>query len=525
MDLSCKCIKKVWADFFEGCNTLSVLIMKECNIETIDVAAFHSLNNLETIDVSHNYLASIPPNLFTQNPRLKEVSLSHNPLTMLQYDSPILVSSSLLHLHMGNCMISELSNTSLSKLPNLQSLDLSYNTLKVLSTDTLLPLERLININLGGNNWICNSDFKRLVCLAYNISNSQPHILRCVTKKGERKVYNSHDQYELCRKLSATKSSVASITSTPKELLDVATDATLRTSVTLFQNTSQEYQYTTAALQENIHKRTNESDKAFTIIISTDPPRPNENKGPENSEDDTNGTQITPYGKRVTKTQETSEAEPRTTPKSETGGWWDVNTLKAVDVATDMTVRTSVTLFQNTSQEYTTAVFQEDVHKRTNESDKVFTHIMLTDPPRPNDNNGMETSEDGASGTQNTPYGKRVTETQVTSEDELRTTPKSETGDRASLLISNVNTLIAVVILPITLGVAVFVSLTAVNYVSKKCRFHHPQHHTQTEANHFALPLLNTQLTADFTRQDPEFVNRTSDVVDGTEYHVYETIL
>jgi hypothetical protein len=318
MDLSCKCIKKVWADFFEGCNNLSVLIMKECNIETIVFDAFHSLKNLETIDLSHNYLASIPPNLFTQNRRLKDVSLSHNPLTMLQYDAPILVSSSLLHLRMDNCMISELSNTSLSQLPNLQSLDLSSNGLKVLTADTLLPLEHLNNIKLGGNNWICNNVFERLVCFVYNISNSQPHNMKCLMKNGGRKVYNSH---ELCRKLSATTSTVASITSTPKELVDVTTDMTLRTSLNLFQNTSQEY--TTTVLQENIHKRSNESDKAFTIIISTDPPRTNDNKGMENSEEGT------PYSTLVVDTQATSEDELRTTPESKTGGG---NSLLKVDV-------------------------------------------------------------------------------------------------------------------------------------------------------------------------------------------------
>jgi hypothetical protein len=312
-------------------------------------------------------------------------------------------------------MISKLSSTSLSQLPNLQSLDLSRNGLKVLSADTLRQLLNLINIDLGGNPWTCNDDFEKLVCLTYHKSNSQPRILKCTTKKGERKVYNSHDQYEICGKLSTTKSSVTSITSTPTEFVDVATDMTLRTSVTLFQNTSKEC--TTAEFQEHIHKRSNESDKAFTTSMSTDPTRPNEIKGPKNSEEEASGTQITPYGKRVTETQVMSKAELSTTPKSETEGWWDVNAL---------------TVF---------------------------------------------------------------------------------------------------VILPITLGVSVFVSLIAVNYVTRRCKVHLPQHQTQGESRQVTatsdntLPLLNTQLTAHFTRQGPQFVNRSSDIVGGTEHHVYEEIL
>lgn len=176
--------------------------MKRCKTETIDVGAFLSLKNFETIDVSHNYLASIPPNLFKQNTRLKDVSLSHNQLTILQHDGPILVSSSLLYLHMENCMISEMSNPSLSQLPNLHSLDLSYNGLQVLSADTLRPLVHLIDIRLGGNHWTCNEHFAILVCLAYHKSNSQPHNMKCFMKNGEKNDYNLHDQYELCGELS-----------------------------------------------------------------------------------------------------------------------------------------------------------------------------------------------------------------------------------------------------------------------------------------------------------------------------------
>jgi hypothetical protein len=140
----------------------------------------------------------------------------------------------------------------------------------------------------------------------------------------------------------------------------------------------------------------------------------------------------------------------------------------------------------------------------------------------------MEKSEEDTSRTQITPYSKRVTETQVTRESELVTTPKSEKGGWPSLFSSN--TLIVFVILPIALGGSVFVSLIAVNYVTKRCGIHRPQHHIQGEASHvagcsdFAVPLLNTQSMVDFTRQGPGFVNRSSDVVGGTEYHVYEEI-
>jgi hypothetical protein len=197
-----------------------------------------------------------------------------------------------------------------------------------------------------------------------------------------------------------------------------------------------------------------------------------------------------------------------------------------VDVATDMTIRTSVALFQNTSQEYTTPPLPEDSYERTNESDTAFTLSTSKDRPRPNDNKGTDNSEGDASGTQTTPYSKRSVGTQVTSEAEPRTTPKSKTGDWAWI----VNTLVVALILPITLGVAVFVSLIAVNYVTMRCRFNRPQHNIQREASHVsacshvAVPLLNTQLMTDFTMQSPGCGDRRSVGVRQSEYHEYEEI-
>ena len=124
---------------------------------------------------------------------------------------------------------------------------------------------------------------------------------------------------------------------------------------------------------------------------------------------------------------------------------------------------------------------------------------------------------------------QRVIENAVTSEAELRPAPESETGRSASLLSWNVNTLMLFVILPITLGVAVFVSLIAVNYVVKRVKDHRTQHDIQEKYNPVtsfssSVPLLKTQQTTDITKQHAGYENRNSYSVGGTEYHVYERI-
>lgn len=112
---------------------------------------------------------------------------------------------------------------------------------------------------------------------------------------------------------------------------------------------------------------------------------------------------------------------------------------------------------------------------------------------------------------------------------DLVAVPGCETGGWASLLSWNVNTLMVFVILPFTLCGAVFVSLMAVNYIKKRCRNHHPQHHIQEKCNHVAafsssLPLLTTQLPTELRETQAGHENRSSDGYRGAVYHVYERI-
>jgi len=124
---------------------------------------------------------------------------------------------------------------------------------------------------------------------------------------------------------------------------------------------------------------------------------------------------------------------------------------------------------------------------------------------------------------------QRVLENAAISEAEPRPAQESETGGWGSMLSCNANTLMVFVILPITLGVAVFVSLIAVNYIMKRGKGHRTQHDIQKKYQHVAafsynVPLLKTQLMADITKQVAGCENRGSYGVGGSEYHVYERI-
>jgi hypothetical protein len=114
-----------------------------------------------------------------------------------------------------------------------------------------------------------------------------------------------------------------------------------------------------------------------------------------------------------------------------------------------------------------------------------------------------------------------TTDLVITSETEHGAAAEKETAGWPILLSWNVNTLMSFVILPITVVVAVFVSLIAVNYVVKRCKDHRTQHDIREKYNHvtassYEVPLLKIQLTADITKQHACYENKSSDPVGGT---------
>jgi hypothetical protein len=108
------------------------------------------------------------------------------------------------------------------------------------------------------------------------------------------------------------------------------------------------------------------------------------------------------------------------------------------------------------------------------------------------------------------------------------TPAESETEGWDILLSWNSTTLCLLVILPIALGIAVFLALMATNYISKKCRLHPSQHQLQRRIKgrriHSRERLLRPQLTADHTKH-PGYLNRSSDSFGSAQGHVYEEIL
>jgi len=117
---------------------------------------------------------------------------------------------------------------------------------------------------------------------------------------------------------------------------------------------------------------------------------------------------------------------------------------------------------------------------------------------------------------------------EVFGEDERVVVAESGKGLSDSLLSWNTNTLLVYIILPFSLGVAVFTSLITVNYFTKKMktRMHHK---IQGKDNNLAafisrLPPLDTHLTADIRKPQQVYVRGDSQYSYCDKDHVYEEI-
>jgi Leucine-rich repeat (LRR) protein len=99
-------------DFLRG-TSLFFLQLRNSRVLNICNRTFDAMKELRIIYLSYNGLTYIWPYLFTRNKETNWVSLRNNPLTLLRHLTPITSSSSLTHLSLSHCKLTEISSNSL----------------------------------------------------------------------------------------------------------------------------------------------------------------------------------------------------------------------------------------------------------------------------------------------------------------------------------------------------------------------------------------------------------------------------
>lgn len=153
-------------------NTTRLSILS-ANISSVTASHLGAVPLLNSLQLYHNKLTQLPPDLLEVVPRLHMVDLTGNQLVLLPAHvfrhtalrSLVLKNNQLVKadadwfpdnsgltwLDLSGNRLTDIHSGLLHKLPSLENLDLSDNTLQVLQPDTFKNLRHLKTLNLAGN--------------------------------------------------------------------------------------------------------------------------------------------------------------------------------------------------------------------------------------------------------------------------------------------------------------------------------------------------------------------------------------
>lgn len=175
LDLTRNLITTLNSDAFSGLeNTLKELYLSQNKINSIAGAPL-TLTKLEILDLSDNQLTDLSRNVFSLLPNLKHVNLSHNthlsaiPITLLHKIPKLITidlsftslkvissdfltkSSSLQYIYLSHNDITELSENAFVNLRNLSVVDLSFNNINNIKPTAFVNVMNIQKLLLKGN--------------------------------------------------------------------------------------------------------------------------------------------------------------------------------------------------------------------------------------------------------------------------------------------------------------------------------------------------------------------------------------
>lgn len=137
-----------------GLLNLQRIYLSRCKILQIDDRAFRGLTNLVELDLSLNFLSSVPTETFVDYPSLMRLIVSGNPIRALQTASfrPL---SFLTSLELSDCQIETIEDGTFVGLDNLEWLKLDGNRINFIRGENILP-DAVHGVALDRNPWQCD---------------------------------------------------------------------------------------------------------------------------------------------------------------------------------------------------------------------------------------------------------------------------------------------------------------------------------------------------------------------------------
>ncbi|XP_002720271.3 toll-like receptor 13 [Oryctolagus cuniculus] len=138
------------ANEFVAMPSLQKLNLKKCQLSFVSNTTWSSLQNLTSLDLSHNMFKWLPDFAFSPLKSLQTLFLSGNPITEIN-NMTFKGLYSLKELNLAYCWIVTIDRHSFTQLPNLESLDLGGNNIRTLKYKTFESLKKLQVLILSQN--------------------------------------------------------------------------------------------------------------------------------------------------------------------------------------------------------------------------------------------------------------------------------------------------------------------------------------------------------------------------------------
>ena len=154
LDLSYNKIVHVNDIMFNTMDDLNSLNLKGNSIKKIHQAAFNGLKELRYIDLSFNDLEQISSMIFMSNTKLDVIRINDNPRLKKLPLEGFVSDRGVFDVYLfdaSNCDFSELGENTFASMPNLSTLNLSWNNIETLSKGIFSYLGKLMDLDLSNN--------------------------------------------------------------------------------------------------------------------------------------------------------------------------------------------------------------------------------------------------------------------------------------------------------------------------------------------------------------------------------------
>lgn len=133
--------------------TLTVLDLRNNQIETIDTNAFQACSNLEELDLANNKLTLIEGNKFNQVTQLNILSLYGNQIKRIEAKA-FETCSNLTELYLSNNKLTRIDENTFKQLTKLTKLWLSNNKIETIGAKAFENCTSLKELNLDNNRFV-----------------------------------------------------------------------------------------------------------------------------------------------------------------------------------------------------------------------------------------------------------------------------------------------------------------------------------------------------------------------------------